>query len=250
MLKHLLPSRRQRPVGPPDVRLYAIGDVHGRADLLDDLIRRIDEDPAEKPKRLIFLGDYVDRGSSSAAVIDRLLAISTAGRDAVFLKGNHEAAMLDFLDAPMENFAWLDWGGEATLESYGVDLDPRRTAADMGAELRGKVPAAHLTFLRNLAITHEEGDYFFVHAGVRPGTPLNEQTEEDLLWIREEFHAAAADQRPDKTVVHGHHPTRRPVDNGWRIGVDTGAVWTGILTAVVIDGPDRRFIATAGKPSE
>ncbi|MCK5750595.1 MAG: serine/threonine protein phosphatase, partial [Oricola sp.] len=135
-----------------------------------------------------------------------------------------------------------EWGGEETLESYGVDptgKDPRTLAEELSAAM----PKSHHDFLAGLALTHQEGDYVFVHAGLRPGAPLDEQKEEDLLWIRKRFHNAAPDARPEQVVVHGHTPTDKPDDAGWRIGVDTGAVYGGMLTAVVLEGNARRFLS-------
>jgi serine/threonine protein phosphatase 1 len=228
---------------PNGKKVYAIGDVHGRADMLDDLLWRIKDDAGSlHNSKLIFLGDYVDRGPDSRGVIDRLISLGKDHPDAVFLKGNHEALMLEFLADPEDLPHWLEWGGEETLESYGVDptgKDPRTLAEELSAAM----PKSHHDFLAGLALTHQEGDYVFVHAGLRPGAPLDEQKEEDLLWIRKRFHNAAPDARPEQVVVHGHTPTDKPDDAGWRIGVDTGAVYGGMLTAVVLEGNARRFLS-------
>ena len=233
-----------RPQAPEGQRIYAVGDIHGRLDLLEDLLGRIDRDSAGAARRLVFLGDYVDRGPDSRGVLERLAALAAAEPTAVFLKGNHEAAMLDFLDAPADGDAWLSWGGAETLESYGIA--PRLTAPPeaLAEDLRRALPPAHGAFLRSLRLSFTAGDYFFVHAGVRPGAALADQKEEDLLWIRDAFHGAKPEDRPAETIVHGHHPTRKPVDEGWRIGVDTGAVWTGVLSAAVLEGAERRFLST------
>ncbi|MEO1013772.1 MAG: metallophosphoesterase family protein [Pseudomonadota bacterium] len=229
-----------------DETLYAIGDVHGRVDLLDAMIARINSAPSTKPKRLVFLGDYVDRGPASAEVIQRLISLQKEEPKTVLLKGNHEAALLSFLEDPDRHDAWLEWGGVETMESYRVERPLARAPGDLAAELRDRMPDAHLRFLRGLRLSYEAGDYYFVHAGIRPGVALCDQDERDLLWIREAFHNAPASARPEKTIVHGHHPTRKPLDQGWRIGVDTGAVWSGALSAVEIDGPSRRFISVEG----
>ena len=228
--------------GPEGVRLYAVGDIHGRLDLLEKLLDRIATEESDLPKKLIFLGDYVDRGAHSRGVIDRLIGLTTKSEAHVFLKGNHEAAMLNFMEAPDENESWLEWGGMETLESYGVNAPASKTADYLASELKNNIPPTHLAFLEGLELSYAAGDYFFAHAGVKPGRTLDEQEEEDLLWIRREFHRCPKDQRPDKVIVHGHHPEDRPVDTNWRIGVDTGAVWSGVLTAVVLEGTNRRFI--------
>jgi len=152
--------------------------------------------------------------------------------------------MIDFLADPEANAAWLDWGGAETLISYGVTDTLRGAPKDLAEALGAAMPKGHRDFLMALKLTYEAGDYFFAHAGVKPGRPLAAQREEDLLWIREEFHKAPPAMRPNKVIVHGHHPATHPVDAGWRIGIDTGAVWSGVLTALVLDGADRRFLST------
>jgi len=249
---------------PAGKRIYAIGDIHGRRDMLDALLERIRADiegaglsretfaadtgappkPGSGPEpQLIFLGDYVDRGADSRGVIDRLLALREAHPGSVFLKGNHEAIMLDFLSDPEDLTQWLDWGGEETLASYGVDPASGFSPAELAREVSARMPAAHRAFIDGLKLYHIEGDYLFVHAGLRPGTPLKDQTEADLIWIRKRFHNAAPEERPDKVVVHGHTPEVKPVDAGWRIGIDTGACYGGMLTAVVLEGTTRRFLS-------
>jgi serine/threonine protein phosphatase 1 len=229
---------------PEGERLYAVGDIHGSAGLLEALLQKINADAAGRKRRLIFLGDYVDRGASSSAVIDILLSIRSQEPDAVFLKGNHEEAILDFLDAPDRNEDWLHWGGDTTLESYGIEEIWSKSPARLAEELENKIPDAHLNFLKSLELWRVLGDYVFVHAGFKPGVALEDQKEKDCLWIRGEFHNAAPEARPAKVVVHGHHPVKKPQDHGWRIAVDTGAVWSDALTAVVLDGTTRRFIST------
>lgn len=245
MLKNLFVGAAPAARAPEGERIYAIGDIHGCADALDRLMALICEDEAAGAlaNRLIFLGDYVDRGPDSRGVVERLIAIGKERPGTVFLKGNHEAAMLDFLAAPVSGGDWLHWGGAETLHSYGVDNVWRRPPEDLAAALGARLPRAHLNFLRNLSLSECRGDYFFVHAGVKPGVPLDAQEEDDLLWIREEFHDAPAPARPDKVVVHGHHPVRKPVDAGWRIDIDTGACYGGKLTAAVLEGEKRRFLS-------
>ena len=225
-------------------RLYAIGDIHGCLELLEELLAAIEQDAQGRAKQLIFLGDYVDRGPDSKGVVEKLLAIQEDTQNTIFLKGNHEAVMLDFLVEPEDTFHWLDWGGAETLESYGVSNIAGRSGGDLCAELLELLPQTHLTFLKSLALKHMDGDFVFVHAGIRPGIAFDEQKEEDLLWIRKRFHKAKEAERPDKVIVHGHTPIKKPLDAGWRIAIDTGACWNGKLTAVVIDDNERRFIST------
>jgi len=226
------------------MRVYAVGDIHGCDALLDRLLDLIAADGAGGAPHFVFLGDYVDRGPGSKAVIDRLLGVKQNHPGAVFLKGNHEQAMLDFLSDPSRNEEWLHWGGDKTLESYGVANIWKKDVEFLGQELEDRLPGEHLDFLKSLDLWKALGDYVFVHAGLKPGIPLDDQKEEDCLWIRGEFHNAAADARPDKVVVHGHHPVKKPLDAGWRIDVDTGAVWSDALTAVILEGTTRRFIST------
>lgn len=230
---------------PDGKRIYAIGDIHGAAEILDTLLAKIEKDAKGlENAQLIFLGDYVDRGPDSKGVIERLVTFKNDHESAIFLKGNHEAAMLDFLESPEEIIEWLEWGGDETLRSYGVAAPLAKSGADLAADLAKAMPTPHLDFLKNLALTHREGDYFFVHAGIRPGIPLDDQEEDDLLWIRGRFHDAYEDERPDETIVHGHQPRKKPLDAGWRINVDTGACWSGMLSAVVLEGNKRRFLST------
>jgi serine/threonine protein phosphatase 1 len=232
----------------PDTRVYAVGDVHGRADLLSDLHRRIarDAEKASESRRvLVYLGDYVDRGPDSAGVIDQLVDSSMPGFEQVFLMGNHEEFFLQFLDDPAVGDLWVRNGGDATLASYGVEAGDTETAAGLAEaceQLRQKMPSKHLTFLKKLGVTHSEGDYLFVHAGIRPGVPLDKQSEDDLLWIREPF-LEASDER-EFVVVHGHTPVDEPQVHDNRIAVDTGAVWSDRLTAVVLHEQEQSFIHT------
>lgn len=235
----------KRAWAPEDARLYAIGDIHGAASLLEQLLEKIDADAGGlDDAQLIFLGDYVDRGPDSKGVINRLIQLGADYPQTVFLKGNHEAVMQDFLNDPDEMLEWLEWGGDETLRSYGVSGALAKSGDDLAAELARAMPETHFQFLRHLQLTHTAGDYLFVHAGIRPGVPMEEQEEDDLLWIRKPFHNASVDDRPEFTVIHGHHPMKKPLDAGWRIGVDTGACWSGVLTAVVLEDDKRRFLST------
>lgn len=248
MLKGLFRRKTALPPAriPPGLRVYAVGDVHGRADLLASLLDRIAADAGSYAgsKQLVFLGDYVDRGVESRQVIDLLTGGLPAGFEAVFLKGNHEAALLDFLADPGIGPDWFAFGGGATLLSYGVSPDHvQRARFEMAREeLLALLPDHHLAFLRSLRLSAQVGDYAFVHAGVRPGVPLERQSERDLLWIREEF---LRDDSPHGVmIIHGHTVVSTPEIRQNRIGIDTGAYATGRLTALVLEGGDRRFLTT------
>lgn len=243
------PRREQPPELPPGVLAYAIGDIHGRADLLAALEPEIQADAARRPpgrRLLVYLGDYVDRGHESRQVLDRLLQGPPAGFEAIYLKGNHEAAMLDFLVDPAVGPGWLQYGGDATLLSYGVRPNQfpmnREGMIRLQAELRRCLPDRHLSFLRGLALRHIEGDYAFVHAGVRPGLSVGQQSEDDLLWIRDPF--LTWPDPLDKIIVHGHSITEEPEIRINRIGIDTGAFATSRLTALGLFGAERWFLST------
>lgn len=235
---------------PPGRRVYAVGDIHGRADLLvkllDELRADVEKGGFEGRPILVFLGDYVDRGFQSKDVIDVLLGSSLSPFETYFLKGNHEAAMLQFLRDPSIGPRWAEFGGVETLVSYGVRPPRARTSADEWAlasqTLNDVLPPDHLHFLTNLDLSVRIGDYVFVHAGVRPGVPLDQQTEYDLLWIRDEF---LSDRRPlGAVIVHGHTPTSKPHKDSRRIGVDTGAYLSGRLTAARFERDGVEFIST------
>ena len=217
--------------------ICAIGDIHGRLDLLEMLYARIVAQPAvETAKRrvLLHLGDYVDRGPDSKGVIDRVRE-GLPGFEGIALMGNHEALMLDFLDGKPESEWWVEdgMGGAEALESFGVD--PQTASRDLEAT-RAEIGADRIAWLRTLKPSHSEGKYFFAHAGVRPGIPLAKQGIEDLIWIRREFTESECDF--GARVVHGHSPSPKPEIKRNRIGIDTGAIWTGHLTAALID-PER-----------
>jgi serine/threonine protein phosphatase 1 len=222
--------------------LVAVGDVHGRADLLAALLLKLERLVEGREARFVFLGDYVDRGPDSRGVIDALLELRRRRPDTVFLKGNHEEALLDFLAEPEEGGAWLEWGGEVTLASYGVDADPPWDLEDLRDRFAHRLSDRHFVFLMNLARTHEEAGYLFVHAGLNPDLAIEEQRDRDLFWIRDAWHQGGKGRFPDHVVVHGHTPVDKPEDLSWRINVDTGAVWTSKLTAVILDGTQRRFV--------
>ena len=236
---------------PENCRIYAVGDIHGRVDLLEQMHELIQIDVREKPVQrtvVIYLGDYVDRGPNSYAVVELLLKEPLRARldnlETVHLLGNHEALLLRFLEDPEITEVWFMNGGDVTLRSYGVDPWQSSASNSFAQGLRraflNRAPPSHLSFLRNLQLSHEEGDYLFVHAGVRPGVALDAQKAEDLIWIREEFINSKRDF--GRVVVHGHTPQRSPQSRANRIGIDTGAVYGGKLTAVVLEGTERRFI--------
>lgn len=239
-----------RPARLPDgARAYAVGDIHGRDDLLAAMIGLIRRDQADRPAArpiALFLGDYVDRGPDPGGVIERLAGGPLPGFEVHCLKGNHEDLMLRFLDGTGELANWVYNGGETTLADYGVHgalgfYSPPDEAA-CRADLERALPPRHLAFLRGLALSWALGDYLFVHAGVRPGVALAEQDDFDLMWIRDGFLDSAADL--GAVVVHGHTISLGPEVRANRIGIDTGAYRTGILTCLVLEGEGRRFLNT------
>jgi serine/threonine protein phosphatase 1 len=230
---------------------YAIGDIHGRLDLLVELLTVLEDRAASEVRDgiqpvVVFLGDYVDRGPNSASVIDLLLKGAPFGYERRFLKGNHEQSMLAFMDAPFENRAWVLQGGAETLRSYGVTPPSPVGARDedwvrVSLELSANVPPAHRDFLNNLERYLVLGDYAFVHAGVDPSRALEEQTDADLFWSRQRF--LTSKKRYSHVVVHGHTPSDRPYVDDRRISVDTGAYASGMLSAVRFEGTDVTFIS-------
>lgn len=242
-------SRRQPPGGPEGQRAYVVGDIHGRLDLLDRLLSQIEADVEQRPPGkalLVFLGDLIDRGPSSAEVVERLRTYSRPGVRTVFLLGNHEEVLLRILGGESALIAkWLRFGGAQCLKSYGVDPESLAGLDETAAlaAVRQAIPPKHVEFLRSFVDTCRFGDYLFVHAGIRPGVPLDRQSQSDLRWIREPFLADDTDH--GFVVVHGHtiRPQVEELPN--RIGIDTGAYATGVLTTLVIDGTDRRIMATA-----
>ncbi len=224
---------------PQGHRVYAIGDVHGCDDRLATLHAMVAADLAARPVAsplLLHLGDYVDRGPDSAGVVARLAGGSPLpGVPVVNLMGNHERTMLDALHG--ERASVTDWrisGGREALASWGLDAD-----GDPAGWATG-IPAAHLEFVRGLALHHRVGGYLFVHAGIRPGVPFADQSADDLLRIRHAFLNSEADH--GCVVVHGHSPTRGPVVRPNRIGIDTGAVFGRELTCLVLEGDVLAFL--------
>jgi len=236
--------------------VYAVGDIHGRLDLFDMLVEKIRNDHARCVPRqrglVVLLGDYIDRGPSSAGVIDSILNFGTStGLTLRALKGNHEQALLNFLSDPVGGAPWLSHGGIEALASYGVGAPPSPQPSDL-TEIRNQLaealPAAHLAFLRSLKTLLVFGDYIFVHAGLRPGRPIEEQTEADLLWIRDDF--LRKPWLDDSVVVHGHTPISAVDLDSNKIGVDTGAFATGVLTALRLQGSQRELMqVSVGGPA-
>lgn len=231
--------------GPEGVRIYAIGDVHGRLDLLSrmhDLIAaEIARDrPAEW--RVIHLGDFVDRGPESAGVLDLLARRATEEPRFLSVIGNHDLGFLDFLAVPQIDGLFMNHGGVETARSYGVSLDARDPVALASGwtALEAAVPASHRAFLAGLPYSLSFGDFFFCHAGIRPGIPLSDQSRDDLVWIRQAFHHAG--ELHPKVIVHGHTPNAEPEILANRVNVDTAAWQTGRLTALVVEGVEKRIL--------
>ncbi|HEX2762683.1 MAG TPA: metallophosphoesterase family protein [Allosphingosinicella sp.] len=248
MLK-LFRSHRAEPdpfAGPRGSRAYAIGDVHGRLDLMLELLDRIEADNrARGPARtyVIFLGDLVDRGPDSKGVIDHLLTRPPSFARTVFLAGNHEEAFTRVLDGETAVVpGWLTYGGRECAQSYGINSAWLLAAPPDAiiSEVRRAVPKSHVDFLRGLHDTFKFGDYLFVHAGIRPGVPVEDQLPGDLRWIREGF----LDDETDHgvMVVHGHTIVEEVEERPNRIGIDTGAYRSGVLTALAVEGRERRLI--------
>ncbi|SEA30073.1 metallophosphoesterase [Rubrimonas cliftonensis] len=237
--------------GPEGLRLYAIGDVHGRLDLLRARHAAIATDLVRRPVRafrVIHLGDYVDRGPDSAGVIAALIEFCRDG-DGVCLAGNHDVWMLRFLAKPTAaNSAWTDFGGVETLISYGVSPYARgmglRPLKALGKDLRAALPPEHEAFLRGLRACERHGDYFFAHAGVRPGRALERQSLSDLTEIREPFLSEQGDF--GAVVVHGHTVTPEPCVKPNRIGIDTKAYASGVLTCLVLEGAEKGWLTPEG----
>jgi serine/threonine protein phosphatase 1 len=245
----------QRPNSPVarflDGRVgYAVGDIHGRADLLQDMValletRSVNDTRLGGPPIVIFLGDYVDRGPDSAGVLGMLAAGPLRHCECRFLRGNHEQALTAFLANPAANRGWMMQGGAETLLSYGVQPPPFDGEASVWSEaaeaLRARMPRPHLEFLEGLERYIELGDYAFVHAGVDATRSLADQTDEALYWSRAAF---IASKRPfSHRVVHGHTPVEEPYADARRVAVDTGAYASGILTAARFEADQVSFVA-------
>lgn len=242
------PRRSRRLSGPRGSRAYVIGDIHGRLDLLDQLLAKIHDDLRRRPAprtRLVFVGDLIDRGPQSAQVVERLRTYRHHGVRPVFLLGNHEEVLLRILagDASLIE-SWLKFGGLQCLESYGLDRKVLRSGepeALLGT-IQQAIPRKHAEFIGGFIDSCRFGDFLFVHAGIRPGIELDQQRQTDLRWIREPFLFDETDH--GFVVVHGHTICTEVEERPNRIGIDTGAYRTGVLSALAIDGPDRWLIDT------
>lgn len=252
VFKRLFGLNKQAPPrvwrAPEGQRLYAIGDIHGRRDLLDHLLERIDEDDAKRPQahsQLIFLGDLIDRGDDSRGVVERLMSLAASSPNVRFLKGNHEELLIRVCEGDHRAVGLFHRvGGRETMLSYGMseaDYDAL-DLSELAAEVPHHIPPAHLEFLKNFDDWIEAGDYLFVHAGIRPGLTLEDQETSDLRWIRREF--TQHEGLFDHMVIHGHTISEHVDERPNRIGIDTGAFATGTLTAIGIEGSERWFLST------
>jgi len=246
MIRQALFSKPRTVAGPRGHRAYAVGDIHGRLDLLERLLNGIEAEIAEHSRHktsIIFLGDIIDRGPASAEVVERLRTYRHSDASVHFVMGNHEEVMLRVLGGEANLLAsWLRFGGAETLTSYGVDpaeLGHMRKEAKL-ERIRAAIPAEHRKFIEGFADSISFGGYLFVHAGIRPGIDLAEQSQTDLRWIREPFLEDSRDH--GFVVVHGHTITNEVDVTPNRIGIDTGAFCTGTLTALGIDGSRRWLI--------
>ncbi|HEV2678759.1 MAG TPA: metallophosphoesterase family protein [Aliidongia sp.] len=235
-----------KPEVPEGLRLYVIGDIHGCVEPLDALHELIRHDlilTQAKEHLIVYLGDYIDRGPSSADVLDRLIDNPLDNVTAIHLKGNHEAMMMAFFEQPEEvGPKWFAIGGAATVASYGLPWRGGQELPRLAQDLSDRLPKSHHDFLDSLVTQHRLGDFFFVHAGVRPGVPLARQREMDLLWIRSPFLGSKISH--GAVVVHGHTPVSQPEEFPNRIAIDTGAFFTGVLTCLVLEAGQRRYLAT------
>lgn len=242
--------RRRQPLPrvPDGTRIYAIGDIHGRLDLFEQLLALIEEDDAGRPPRaiqLVLLGDLIDRGPASAGVIEKAMALKRASPSVRILTGNHEEVFLRAVGGDVRATRLLvRIGGRATLLSYGF-TDSEYQALDYAAlteQLPDRIPAAHIAFMNGFEDVIELGDYVFVHAGIRPGVNLSAQKKSDLRWIRDEFLTHGGSH--GAMIVHGHSITDEVDQQPNRIGIDTGAFASGRLTAIGLEGEERWFLQT------
>ena len=236
------------PAGAPGYRAYVVGDIHGRLDHLEDVLAKIHAELQRHPAArtlLVFVGDLIDRGPSSAQVLERLRTYRRPGIRTEFLLGNHEEVLLRILGGDAELITkWRWFGGSECLQSYGVEPEQlaRLSNDEALAIVREAIPDEHVRFLEGFADSCRFGDYLFVHEGIRPGVALEEQSQADLRWIRQPFLSDDTDH--GFTVVHGHTIAKEVEQRSNRIGIDTGAYRTGVLTALAIEGADRWLLDT------
>ena len=242
------PQVQPRPELPDNIRIYCIGDIHGRNDLLQKLLLMIQEDSLGFNGQIymIYVGDYIDRGMQSQEVIETLLGSEQAGIHYVYLRGNHEQTLLDFLMNADVGRSWLSYGGQSTLASYKVNVNKIPTKREefnsLREQLATNIPPSHYAFYQKTQSCFELGNYFFVHAGVHPKYPLSKQQAEDMLWIREEF--INSHKNYEKIIVHGHTVTEQVEILPHRIGIDTGAYSSGILSCLVLESTQQRILQT------
>jgi serine/threonine protein phosphatase 1 len=244
----LLGGGDEGPRGKEGARAYAVGDIHGRLDLLEALLATIEADISARPRRrnyVVFLGDLIDRGPDSAGVVERLRTYQPSYARPIFRAGNHEEVLLRMLAGDKEILpSWLKFGGAECARSYGLDPDALRRVDEEGALqlLQAKVPRSHRDFIESFADTFSFGDYLFVHAGIRPGIAIEEQNRYDLRWIREPFLSDAKEH--GCVVVHGHTIVGRVEERPNRIAIDTGAYHSGVLTALAVEDEQRWYLST------
>jgi serine/threonine protein phosphatase 1 len=244
--------RARAPAGPKGQRAYVVGDVHGRLDLLEEMLERIEDDVRNRKRAtttIIFLGDYVDRGPQSAEVVERLCTFRPDFARVLCIMGNHEEVMLRVLRGEFDLFVdWLRFGGAECLRSYGLDpVQLRRTRPARALELIAQaIPDHHVDFLKNCVDSVSFGSYLLVHAGIRPGVALADQTQRDMRWIRQPF---LDDERDfGQVIVHGHTIVPEVEQRSNRIALDTGAYRTGLLSALALEEGERWLIQTGRSP--
>ncbi len=249
-LKKQVSNNNHTAYAPDNTRIYAVGDIHGRFDLLKEIQNLIVADaiscPDEIRKVIIYIGDYIDRGLESRQVIDSFINNKLEGFEHIFIMGNHEYAMLNFLDNPIAGQVWLSWGGLATMHSYGVNNNEKGrklNLEELCEAFKAAMPDSHLEFFRNLKVQHTEGDYLFVHAGIKPNVDIEKQTDTDMMMIREEFLFSDYPSKL-KTIVFGHTIFEEPFYTTGKVAIDTGAYATGKLTAAVLEDNFVKFIST------
>ncbi len=240
---------------PKNTRIYAIGDIHGCADLLEILMDKITKndqhlEPIEF-KKLVFLGDYIDRGPASQKVIDILLYDLPKDYETIFLKGNHELMMIEALEDCRAADYWLRNGGLETISSYRSahsSTNGQASSEELMHLFKAKLPKEHLAFLKTLQLSFQLGDYFFVHAGVNPERSLDEQVEQDMLWIRDRFLFSEKDF--GKVIIHGHTPGKDVDEADNQVGIDTAAVYGGCLTAMMIESNKHQYLHVQAKGTD